>query len=42
MWDAQKDMALALLGALIAATILRLRVSRPNGAAGSTEPPAAD
>lgn len=25
MWDAQKDMALALLGALISATVLRLR-----------------
>jgi putative membrane protein len=28
MWDAQKDMALALLGALIAAAVLRLRAAR--------------
>lgn len=28
MWDAQKDMALALLGALISATVLRLRAAR--------------
>ena len=35
-WDAQKDMALALGGALLAAAILRLRASRPNSEAGSS------
>lgn len=35
-WDAQKDMVLAFAGALIGAAVLRLRASRPNGAAGSS------
>ncbi len=35
-WDAQKDMALALGGALVAAAILRFRASRPNSEAGSS------
>lgn len=39
IWDAQKDMALALAGALIAALIVRLTASRPNSAASSTERP---
>jgi putative membrane protein len=36
IWDSQKDMALALAGALIAAAILRLRASRPSSEAGSS------
>ena len=35
IWDAQKDMALALLGALIGAVALRLTACRPSSAAGS-------
>ena len=35
-WDAQKDMALALGGALIAVAVVRFRASRPNSAAGSS------
>ena len=41
MWDAQKDMALALLGALIGAAILRLTACRSTPAAGSTGRPGA-
>jgi putative membrane protein len=36
MWDAQKDMVLALLGALIGAAIARLTACRSTRAAGST------
>jgi putative membrane protein len=35
MWDAQKDMGLAAVGALISAVVLRLRAVRPNIAEGS-------
>jgi putative membrane protein len=41
MWDAQKDMALALGGALIAAAIVRLTAYRTNNGAGSTGRPEA-
>jgi putative membrane protein len=41
MWDAQKDMVLALLGALASATVLALRACRPNSEAGSTGRPGA-
>ncbi len=41
MWDAQKDMALALGGALIGAAILRLRAYRSSSGAGSTGRPGA-
>ena len=40
IWDAQKDMALALLGGVIAAAALRLTACRSTRAAGSTGPPA--
>ena len=35
MWDAQKDMGLAAVGALISALVLRLTVARPSSAEGS-------
>lgn len=35
VWDAQKDMALALAGALVGAAAVGLRACRPNSAAGS-------
>ena len=35
MWDAQKDMGLATLGALASAVLLKLTAYRSNGAAGS-------
>lgn len=35
MWDAQKDMGLAAVGALIGALVLRLRAARPSTAEGS-------
>ena len=33
VWDAQKDMGLAAVGALIGASVLRLRAARPSSAA---------
>lgn len=41
IWDAQKDMALALGGALIGAAIAWLRAYRPSSGAGSTGRPEA-
>jgi len=41
MWDAQKDMALATLGALVSAVFLKLRAYRSSGAANSAGPAAA-
>ena len=41
MWDAQKDMALALLGAIISALALRLTACRSTPAASSTGRPEA-
>ena len=41
MWDAQKDMALALLGAIISALAVRLTACRSTPAAGSTGRPEA-
>jgi len=35
IWDAQKDMALATLGALVSAAVLKLRAYRSSGAADS-------
>ena len=35
MWDAQKDMALASLGALLSAVVLKLTAYRSSSAAGS-------
>lgn len=37
MWDAQKDMVLALAGALLGAVAISLMACRPNSAAGSPE-----
>ena len=36
VWDAQKDMALAALGAALGTLLVRLRAFRPNNAAGSS------
>ena len=41
IWDAQKDMALALGGALIGAGFVRLTAYRTSNGAGSTGPPGA-
>ena len=41
LWDAQKDMGLALLGSVIAAVAVRLTACRSTRAEGSTAPPAA-
>jgi putative membrane protein len=40
-WDAQKDMVIALAGALVAALFIRLRAYPTNNGAGSTERPGA-
>ena len=41
LWDAQKDMALAALGALISAVVLKFRAYRSSDAANSAGPAAA-
>ncbi len=41
IWDSQKDMALALLGAMIGAAAVGLTACRSTRAAGSTGPPGA-
>lgn len=41
-WDAQKDMALATMGALLSAVALKIRASRPSGGAAGSAPAAAE
>ncbi|MFL6847966.1 MAG: DUF2238 domain-containing protein, partial [Sphingomicrobium sp.] len=41
VWDAQKDMALAALGALLSAVALKVRACRPSSAAAAPGPVAA-